>query len=99
MARVLCLEAVRMADTDVLPYDYVPYAREITSYIETQKKKAGEEKLSSIDFGPALAAAGRFTTAAEHATGVEKSAGADTGQMNKSLRQAEADLVSSAGLP
>ena len=99
MARVLGLEAVRMADTDVLPYDYVPYARDITSYIETQKKKAGEEKLGSIDFGPALAAAGRFAAAAEHATEVEKSSGADTGQINKALRQTEADLVSSAGLP
>ena len=99
MARVLGLEAVRMADTDVLPYDYVPYARDITSYIETQKKKAGEEKLGSIDFGPALAAAGRFAAAAEHATQVEKSSGADTGQINKALRQTEADLVSSAGLP
>ena len=29
MARVLGLEALRMADTDVLPYDYVAYAREI----------------------------------------------------------------------
>ena len=99
MARVLGLEAVRMADTDVLPYDYVPYARDITSYIETQKKKAGEEKLGSIDFGPALAAAGRFAAAAKHATQVEKSSGADTGQINKALRQTEADLVSSAGLP
>ena len=45
MARVLGLEAIRMADTEVLPYDYVPYAREITSYIETAKKKASEEKL------------------------------------------------------
>jgi N-acetylated-alpha-linked acidic dipeptidase len=99
MARVLGLEAVRMADTEVLPYDYVPYARDIASYIETQKKKAGEEKLNSIDFGPALAAAGRFAAAAEHATEVEKSAIADPGQVNKALRQTEADLVSPAGLP
>ncbi len=99
MARVLGLEAVRMADTDVLPYDYVPYAREITSYIETAKKKAGEEKLNAIDFAPALAAAGRFAAAAEHATGVEKSAGADAAKLNQALRQVETDLVSQAGLP
>jgi N-acetylated-alpha-linked acidic dipeptidase len=99
MARVLGLEAVRMADTDVLPYDYVPYAREITSYIETAKKKAGEQKLSPVDFGPALAAAGRFATAAEHATGVEKSAGADGARINQALRQVETDFVAPAGLP
>ncbi|KAA6461001.1 M28 family peptidase [Acidobacteria bacterium AB60] len=99
MARVLGLEAVRMADTEVLPYDYVPYAREITSYLETAKKKAGEEKLGSVDFGPALAAAGRFTAAAEHATGVEKAAGANAAAMNQALREAETDFVSPAGLP
>ena len=32
MARVLGLEAVRMADTDVLPYDYQAYAREVKAY-------------------------------------------------------------------
>jgi N-acetylated-alpha-linked acidic dipeptidase len=99
MARVLGLEAVRMADTDVLPFDYVPYAKEITSYIETAKRKAGEEKLASIDFGPALAAAGRFSAAAEHAIGVEKGATADPAKLNLALRQAENDLVSQAGLP
>jgi N-acetylated-alpha-linked acidic dipeptidase len=99
MARVLGLEAVRMADTDVLPYDYVPYAHEITSYIETAKKKAGDEKLGSLDFGPALAAANRFSTAAEHATGIEKSPGSDPAKVNQALREAEGDLISPAGLP
>src|SRR5205807_2669342 len=51
------------------------------------------------DFGPALAAAGRFETAAEHATKLEKSAGGDAGRINQALRQAETDLVSPAGLP
>ena len=32
MARVLGLEALRMADADVLPFDYVAYAREISAY-------------------------------------------------------------------
>jgi N-acetylated-alpha-linked acidic dipeptidase len=99
MARVLGLEAVRMADTDVLPYDYVPYAHEITSYIESVKKKAGDEKLGSLDFGPALAAANRFSTAAEHATGIEKSPGSDPAKVNQALREAEGDLISPAGLP
>jgi N-acetylated-alpha-linked acidic dipeptidase len=99
MARVLGLEAVRMADTDVLPFDYVPYAREIASYIETAKKKAGEEKLSSLDFAPAVAAVGRFAAAAERATNVEKSGSADPAKTNAALRQVETDMVSPAGLP
>jgi N-acetylated-alpha-linked acidic dipeptidase len=40
MARVLGLEALRMADADVLPYDYVAYAAAINSYIEAAKNKA-----------------------------------------------------------
>ena len=100
MARILGIEAVRMADTDVLPFDYVPYAKEITSYIESAKKKAGEEKLGgAIDFGPALAAAGRFSAAADHATGLEKSSGTDAAKLNQALRQVETDMVSPAGLP
>jgi len=42
MARVFGLEALRMADADVLPYDYVSYAREISSYIQAAKSKAEE---------------------------------------------------------
>ena len=57
MARVLGLEAVRMADTDVLPYDYQAYAREVKAYIEAAKRKAGDDGLTGIDFVPALAVA------------------------------------------
>ena len=42
MARVLGLEALRMADADVLPFDYVAYAREISSYIQAAKHKAAK---------------------------------------------------------
>ncbi len=40
MARVLGLEALRMADADVLPYDYAAYAGAISSYIQAAKSKA-----------------------------------------------------------
>jgi N-acetylated-alpha-linked acidic dipeptidase len=40
MARILGLQALRMADADVLPYDYVAYAAAITSYIDAAKNKA-----------------------------------------------------------
>ena len=58
MARILGLEALRMADADVLPYDYVAYAREISAYIQAAKRKAADKGLSSLDFGLAEAAAG-----------------------------------------
>jgi N-acetylated-alpha-linked acidic dipeptidase len=51
MARVLGLEALRMADADILPYDYVAYAAAISSYIDAAKNKAAgdstEEKNAS----------------------------------------------------
>ena len=43
MARVLGLEALRMADADVLPYDYVAYAAAISSYIGAAKNKAAND--------------------------------------------------------
>ena len=67
MARVLGLEAMRMADADVLPYDYVAYAREISAYLEAAKHRASDAGLGSLDFAPAQAAAVRFSAAAQRA--------------------------------
>jgi len=98
MARVFGLEALRMADADVLPYDYVAYAHEISSYIEAAKRRAMEQGLS-LDFGAAQAAASRFTAAAERVHGLQTAAFGDTVTLNHALRQAESDLLSKAGLP
>ncbi len=99
MARVLGLEALRMADTDVLPYDYVAYAHEITSYLEAAKRKATDAGLSSLNFVSAQAAAARFATAADRVHHIQTSPSADPTQLNLTLRQTEAALLSSAGLP
>ena len=99
MARVLGLEAVRMADTDVLPYDYQNYAREVKAYIETAKRKAVDAGVSGLDFGPALEAATKFATAADHAYQLQASPPADIAQFNATLRAAETALLSPAGLP
>jgi N-acetylated-alpha-linked acidic dipeptidase len=101
MARVFGLEALRMADADVLPYDYVAYAREISSYIEAAKHKTVGQGLS-LDFGPAQAAVARFSVAAEHVHGLQTAPSGDLaklGKLNWALRQAETDLLSVAGLP
>lgn len=99
MARVLGLEAVRMADTQVLPFDYVTYARDITSYLETAKKTASDEHVRSLNFAPAITAAERFTTAAQRVLALEENPSGDETRTNGALRQVEADLISSAGLP
>jgi N-acetylated-alpha-linked acidic dipeptidase len=98
MARVFGLEALRMADADVLPYDYVAYAREINSYIEAAKHKASDQGLS-LDFASAQAAVTRLSVAAERVRGLQIAASGDLPKLNLALRQAESDLLSDAGLP
>ncbi len=101
MARVFGLEALRMADSDVLPFDYVSYAREISAYIEAARHKAGAPGagMETLDFGPAQAAAARFAAAAASARGLQIAPLGDPSKLNRALRQAETDLISGEGLP
>ncbi|HEV2134748.1 MAG TPA: M28 family metallopeptidase [Terracidiphilus sp.] len=98
MARVLGLEAVRMADADVLPYDYVTYAREIGSYLDVAKARAKDENLA-LDFAPAVAAAARLGAAAQKVLARESAPAGNIAQLNAQLRQVEADFLDPAGLP
>jgi len=99
MARVFGIEALRMADADVLPYDYPSYAREITAYIDAAKKKAEDSGLTSLDFAAAQAAAGRLAAAAAKAHAAQFAPSADPAKLNQALRAAETDLLSPGGLP
>jgi N-acetylated-alpha-linked acidic dipeptidase len=99
MARVLGLEAVRMADSDVLPLDYVAYAREISAYIEAAKRKAIDMNLGAIDFDAAQRAASHLLMAAEQVHALEAAPPSEPGRLNLALRQAETALLSPAGLP
>ena len=99
MARVLGLEALRMADADVLPYDYVAYAREISAYIDAAKRKAADNGLGSLDFAPAQAAAAHLALAAQRAYALQSAPTGNLAQLNLALRQTETALLSDAGLP
>ncbi len=99
MARVVGLEAIRMADADVLPFDYVAYAREITAYIEAAKRKAGDAGFGSLDFGPVLAAASHLAAAANKAHTAQTAASGDLAALNRALREVETALLSPDGLP
>jgi N-acetylated-alpha-linked acidic dipeptidase len=109
MARVFGLEALRMSDADVLPYDYVTYARAIDSYIAAAKRKAGflsdkslslgNPALAALNFGPAQAAAARFSAAAERVHRLQIAPSGDLGKLNRALRQTETALLSESGLP
>jgi N-acetylated-alpha-linked acidic dipeptidase len=99
MARVFGLEAIRMADADVLPFDYVAYAREIRAYIEAAKRKAGDAGFGSLDFGPVLAAASHLTAAANKVHTAQAAASGDLAALNRALREVETALLSPDGLP
>jgi N-acetylated-alpha-linked acidic dipeptidase len=99
MARVFGLEALRMADADVLPYNYATYAREISGYIAEARRKAGDAGLNSLDFAPAEAAAGRLASAARKAQALQTAPPGDLAVLNLALRQTETAFISAAGLP
>jgi N-acetylated-alpha-linked acidic dipeptidase len=100
MARVYGIEAIRMADADILPYDYEEYAKEITAYIEAAKKKAEKDFGSqSPDFKEANDAAHHFEQAAAKALEREKNPTKDLAKLNQALRQAERALLIPDGLP
>jgi len=99
MARVFGLEALRMADSDVLPYDYVTYGRAIEGYIVAARRKAPDAGVTSLDFVAAESAAGRFIAAAQAAHDRQTAGTGDLARLNTALRQAEAGLVNAAGLP
>jgi N-acetylated-alpha-linked acidic dipeptidase len=99
MARIFGLEALRMADAGALPYDYASYARSIAGYLEAAKRKAADNRLGALDFGPAQAAASRFAAAAWRVSVQQAAATGDLVKLNTALRQAETALLSDAGLP
>ena len=98
MARILGLEGVRMADADVLPYDFGAYARSISAYIAAAKVQAKNSGVS-LDFGPAEAADARFAAAAAKAHALQAAASGDVAQLNATLRRTEVAFINPAGLP
>ena len=99
MARVLGIEALRMADADVLPFDYVAYAREISAYIQAAKHKATNMNVGSLEFGPAETAAAQFLAAAQQAYSAESAPSGNLAPLNAALRDVETAFLSESGLP
>jgi N-acetylated-alpha-linked acidic dipeptidase len=100
MARVFGLEGVRMADADVLPYDYEEYGKEIEAYLDAATKRA-EDKFGKhvLDFGPVNAAARHFEAAGVKMLGKQKNPPQDATRLNQALRGAERALLVPEGLP
>src|SRR5579872_361726 len=100
MARFFGLEALRMADADVLPYDYEEYGKEVVAYLEAARKRA-EDKFGAraIDFDPVSAAAHHFESAGAKVLSREKNPPQDASRLNQALLNAERALIVPQGLP
>jgi N-acetylated-alpha-linked acidic dipeptidase len=100
MARVFGLEVVRMSDTDVLPYDFEEYGKEIGVYVEKAQERAKSVfSGSSPDFKPALAAARRLAAAGAKLSVRQKHPDAAVGALNLQLVKADRALLLENGLP
>ncbi len=102
MARFLGVEVLRMANADVLPYDFAQYGREIANYVGRAAVDAGASlALRRADSQPALLAAHRLAVAGATMDEERDSASSrpDDSALNAALSAAEHALLLSAGLP
>ncbi len=100
MARIFGLEALRMADAEVLPYDYEQYGKEVEAYLDAARKRA-DDKLGpqALDFGPVTSAAHRFESAGAKILGKQKDPPPNVGRLNEALLATERALLIPEGLP
>jgi N-acetylated-alpha-linked acidic dipeptidase len=100
MARLNGLQVLRMADADILPFDYEEYGNEIQAYVEYTKQKAAE---SFADGGPKFdevtKAAKRLQSAGSLLLGAVKAGKAAAPErLNAALRDAERSFLTN-GMP
>jgi len=108
-AQVTGVALLRLADAEVLPFDYEAYGTQILEYvgeIEQQASKASAEGARKVDFAGLRSAADAFAKAgagarsrAESLLGSASTAPQDLATMNHRLIMAERDLIEPAGLP
>jgi N-acetylated-alpha-linked acidic dipeptidase len=104
MARVFGLEVIRMADTDVLPFDYEQYGKEIAAYVDAARKRSEQEfGGDSPSFADVSSAAAHFEKAGAKILSHQRNA-MNPGKLgveplNQALRDAERGLLIPSGLP
>ncbi len=100
MARVYGLEVLRMADADVLPYDYEVYGKEILVYLDAAKIKAHDKFGDAApNFSAAIAGARHLQEAGAKLLQKQRKIPADPARINAKLREAERALLIPEGLP
>ncbi|MGB8581124.1 MAG: M28 family metallopeptidase [Candidatus Sulfotelmatobacter sp.] len=100
MARIFGLEALRMADADVLPYDYEEYGKEVAAYADAAAKRA-ENKFGNhvLDFSAVTMAAKHFQDAGAKILSKQRNPPRDAARLNRALLSAERALLVPEGLP
>jgi len=100
MARVYGLEALRMADADILPYNYEEYGKEILVYLDAAKGKA-QDKFGdkAPEFAAAADGARHLQDAGAKMLQKQRKMPADPGRINATLRAVERALLIPEGLP
>ncbi len=100
MARIFGLEAVRMADLDVLPYDFKQYGIEIATYIQNAEERAKDAfPAGAPDFHPALAAAQRLAVAGAGLAARQQIPRGPAEALNLMLVRADRALLLEDGIP
>jgi N-acetylated-alpha-linked acidic dipeptidase len=100
MARIFGLEILRMADCDVLPYDFEQYGKEVGEYIAAAEKRAAAlPSGNSLEFGRASEAAKRLAEAGAKMAAVQKNSSGDVTGLNAKLVEADRALLLKSGLP
>ncbi len=99
MAEVFGIQAIRMADADVLPFDYEEYAKEIAIYLKTAEEKSKNTfGAQSPSFASAQQAAQRMEKAGAEMLKAQGSASSDAASINTALLHTERAFVIN-GLP
>jgi N-acetylated-alpha-linked acidic dipeptidase len=100
MARVYGLEILRMADADVLPYDYEDYGKEIAIYVNAAQSKAKDRfGDKSPDFSAAVDGARHLQQAGAKMLEKQRKFPGDPARLNAALRNTERALLIPEGLP
>ncbi|HUO34647.1 MAG TPA: M28 family metallopeptidase [Candidatus Acidoferrum sp.] len=104
MADILGIMALRLADADVLPFDYSLYAEEISAASTRLRARVEKEPQDAADLQPVLAASAKFTASAAraqvalaslvtHPVDAQKEA-----EINRELVEVEQDFLAPDGM-
>ena len=97
-ARVFGLEVLHIADADVLPYDYVTYAKEIGSYLKAARCQVRQIRRAA-EFCSGRHRRRRHAKTCRVGLRSSKDSAGDLNAMNAKLRQVENDMLDPQGLP